>query len=154
MRSVRRLGAVLWWPRMRICRGVGWAAAGKVAEGRVGWTARWFAMALWEEVEVVDIEEVGVGVLSECHAVGDNEVYYVPHLECYDERWECLVKDDRPVVVDVDERDQTLGMIWGGRKVLVLYLAVFVGVVLRDRSCSWARSKMQMPLRVNQIRRA
>ena len=156
MKGVRRLGAVLWLPNMRICRGVGWAAAvvGRLAEDRVGWTAHWFAMALWEEVEVVDVGEVGDEVLSEYHAVGDSEVYYVSHLECYDARWECLVKDDSPVVVDVDERDQILGMIWGGRRMLVLYLAVFVGVVLRDTSCSWAQSKMQVPLRVHRIRRA
>ena len=106
MRSVQRLETVLWWPHMRICRAVGWSAAvvGRAAEGRVCWTARWFAMALWEEVEVVDMWEVVVDMLSECHAVGDSELYYVPHLECCDVRWGCLVKDDGPVVVDVDGR--------------------------------------------------
>ena len=100
--------------------------------------ARWFAMASWEEVEVVDKGEVGVGVLSEYHAVGDGVLYSVTHLECFDARWEYLVEGDDPVGVDVDEMDPSVGVICCGRTIVVLYFDVLVDVVLRDRNCAWA----------------
>ena len=48
------------------------------------------------------------------------------------------MEGDDPVGVDVDEMDPSVGVICCGRTMLVLYLDVLVGVVLRDRNCAWA----------------